>query len=297
MIRDRAPARAAALAARSPCRSARSLVAFVVMAIVLLATGHAAGAHLPAALRLGVLGEQRARRHAHLGDAAPLHRALRRGRVPDAALQHRRRGPALRRRDHRRGGAALAIGGIRRRLSIPAMIVAGAAGGAALALIPAILQAFLSTNEIITSLMLNYVVALVISYLIFDSQSYWRDTSTPDGEGLPAGQEPARRGELADVRTSGRSSLPFGFLLGVVIAVVDLAALHAHAVRLRGEGDRRLAARRALRGHAHAAEDPRGDGALGRDRRHRRREPGRRLPPHSRPARPDGCRATATRGS
>ena len=75
------------------------------------------------------------------------------------------------------------------------------------------------------------------------------------------------------------------------------AALHPHALRLRGAGDRRLAARGALRRHADAPEDPRGDGALGRDRRHRRREPGRRLPPPARPARPDRRRATATPGS
>src|SRR5438552_10120966 len=42
---------------------------------------------------------------------------------------------------------------------------------------------------------------------------------------------------------------------------------------LRGTGSRRLAARGALRGHAHAAEDPRGDGDLRRARRPRRREP------------------------
>ena len=45
-------------------------------------------------------------------------------------------------------------------LIIAAMIAAGAAGGALLAAIPAILRAYFSTNEIITSLMLNYVAAL-----------------------------------------------------------------------------------------------------------------------------------------
>src|SRR6476619_4408731 len=73
------------------------------------------------------------------------------------------------------------------------MIAAGAAGGAVLAAIPALLRAFFSTNEIITSLMLNYVVALVMEYLIFDSHSYLRDTSGfeanvfPQGKVLPDG--------------------------------------------------------------------------------------------------------------
>src|SRR5438105_9181681 len=42
---------------------------------------------------------------------------------------------------------------------ITAMVVAGCAGGAAWALIPGVLRAFFKTNEIITSLMLNYVAA------------------------------------------------------------------------------------------------------------------------------------------
>ena len=54
--------------------------------------------------------------------------------------------------------------------------------------IPAVLRAFFSTNEIITSLMLNYVAALVINYLIFDSESYWRDTSSPTAKVFPQGK-------------------------------------------------------------------------------------------------------------
>ncbi len=51
--------------------------------------------------------------------------------------------------------------------------------------------------------MLNYVAALVLNYLIFDSLSYWRDTSAtgqlfPQGKPLPDG------GGLADVRRPAR---------------------------------------------------------------------------------------------
>ena len=59
---------------------------------------------------------------------------------------------------------------------IAAMVVAGCAGGAAWALIPGVLRAFFKTNEIITSLMLNYVAAYLLTYLIFNSHSYWRQT-------------------------------------------------------------------------------------------------------------------------
>ncbi len=113
--------------------------------------------------------------------------------------------------------AGIALGNHSGWLSVPAMIVAGAVGGAALALIPAILRAFFSTNEIITSLMLNYVGALVINYLIFDSLSYWRDTSSPTAKVFPQGKT------LPDAASwpashVGALYLPFGLLIGVVIA-------------------------------------------------------------------------------
>ena len=68
------------------------------------------------------------------------------------------------------------------------MCVAGAAAGAAWALIPGFLRAFARTNEIITSLMLNYVAALTLDYLIFNSHSYWRDTTSPSAAVFPQGQ-------------------------------------------------------------------------------------------------------------
>jgi simple sugar transport system permease protein len=73
-------------------------------------------------------------------------------------------------------------------LEIAAMCVAGGLAGAAWALIPGVLRAFARTNEIITSLMLNYVAALILNYLIFDSHSYWRDTTSPSAAVFPQGQ-------------------------------------------------------------------------------------------------------------
>ena len=49
------------------------------------------------------------------------------------------------------------------------MCVAGGVGGALWALIPGVLRAFARTNEIITSLMLDDVAGLLLTYLIFDS--------------------------------------------------------------------------------------------------------------------------------
>src|SRR4029079_5918143 len=113
----------------------------------------------------------------------------------------------------------IALGNHTGWLSVPAMVVAGAAGGAALALVPAILRAFFSTNEIITSLMLNYAGALVINYLIFDSQSYWRDTSSPTAKVFPQGKN-LPHAAAWPVSHVGSLALPFGLLVGVAIAVI-----------------------------------------------------------------------------
>jgi simple sugar transport system permease protein len=79
---------------------------------------------------------------------------------------------------HDRGGAVM----------ITAMVVAGLVGGMAWGIIPGLLRARFSTNEIITSLMLNYVAGLLLTYLIFDSRSYWRDTTSFSGKTFPQGK-------------------------------------------------------------------------------------------------------------
>jgi len=64
-------------------------------------------------------------------------------------------------------------------LIIPAMLAAGFLGGALWGLIPGILRARLQVNEIITSLMLNYVAIFWLEHLYFGP---WRD---PAGRGFP----------------------------------------------------------------------------------------------------------------
>lgn len=113
--------------------------------------------------------------------------------------------------------AGLLLGGLPGALVIAAMCIAGAAAGAAWGLIPGVLRAFFKTNEIITSLMLNYVAALVLNYLIFDSQSYWRDTSTLEARTFPQGKL------LPDSATwptwsSGGLVIPLGFGVAVLVA-------------------------------------------------------------------------------
>ena len=67
---------------------------------------------------------------------------------------------------------ALAMPGLPRGVMLPGLVILGLAGGAAWALIPAVLRAWAGMNEIISTLMLNYVALLWVDYLVFGS---WAD--------------------------------------------------------------------------------------------------------------------------
>jgi simple sugar transport system permease protein len=116
------------------------------------------------------------------------------------------------------------------------MIIAGALGGALWAAIPGILRAYLRTNEIITSLMLNYIAGVIAVYLIFESSSFWRDLEGtgkmfPKGKVIP---------EVAFWPEYGIGSLvvPFGFLLGIAtaawIAVLQRRTRFGYEMRVVG---------------------------------------------------------------
>jgi ABC-type uncharacterized transport system permease subunit len=77
------------------------------------------------------------------------------------------------------GAVALFFQGSDSALAIPAILLAGIAGGALYALVPAILKVRFRTNEILTSLMLVYVAELILDYLV---RGPWRD---PAGFNFP----------------------------------------------------------------------------------------------------------------
>ncbi len=77
------------------------------------------------------------------------------------------------------GGVALAFHGSASVVILPAMILAGTLGGLAWGAIPAWLRVRYNANEILPSLMLTYVAALFLSFLVHGP---WRD---PDGLNFP----------------------------------------------------------------------------------------------------------------
>ncbi len=107
-------------------------------------------------------------------------------------------------------------------LGIAAMVVAGCIGGTLWALIPGILRAFFRTNEILTSLLLNYVAGMVITYLIFESESYWRQTKGLNATVFPVGK-PLPKVAVWPTWTidlQGGIVIPLGAFLAVGVAVV-----------------------------------------------------------------------------
>jgi simple sugar transport system permease protein len=97
-------------------------------------------------------------------------------------------------------------------LVITAMVVAGCAGGAGWALIPGALRAFFKTNEIITSLMLNYVAAYVLTYLVFNTNSYWRQTKGFNASVFPTSKDLPNNAlwPSATIHAQGGIALPLG---------------------------------------------------------------------------------------
>lgn len=107
-------------------------------------------------------------------------------------------------------------------LYVLAMGAAGGIAGAAWAAIPALLRAFFKTNEIITSLMLNYVAGLLLTYLIIDSLSYWRDTESFEGQTFPLGKTIPEQASwpTATLDVAGGVVVPLGLAIGIALAVV-----------------------------------------------------------------------------
>jgi ABC-type uncharacterized transport system permease subunit len=91
---------------------------------------------------------------------------------------------------------------------VPAMLAAGTAGGMAWAAIPAVLRTRFNTSEILTSLMLSYVAALLFTYLVYGP---WRD---PGGLNFPGSKRFGPDAQLPYLVAGTR--LHFGAVLAVL---------------------------------------------------------------------------------
>jgi general nucleoside transport system permease protein len=116
---------------------------------------------------------------------------------------------------------------------LPAMVVGGMLGGALWAFVPGVLRAGLGINEIVPTLLLNYVAILLVDYMVHGP---WSD---PESFGFPLGKPFS---ESATLPTLGDTAVHAGAILAVVAALVISGILRrttwGYRVRVIGENER-----------------------------------------------------------
>lgn len=126
-------------------------------------------------------------------------------------------------------GVALYLPQLPTALYIPAMVIAGMAAGAIWGLFTAIPRAFFQVNELITSLMLNYVALLLLDYLVYGP---WRD---PNGFNFPGTREFDLSQQLLTLfGTRIHLGLFFGLGAALLLALFMNYTRHGYEMRLSG---------------------------------------------------------------
>ncbi len=98
-------------------------------------------------------------------------------------------------------------------VALPLVIVAGAVGGAFWASLSAAPKVYLGTNEIITTLMLNFIALNFMYYLIFGSNSPWRDPLVPQ---FPSGRPLPDSSRIPEFF----NRLDYGFFVAALLAIL-----------------------------------------------------------------------------
>jgi len=113
---------------------------------------------------------------------------------------------------------------------LPFMVLAGMLAGGLWALLPAIPRAVWGTNEIITTLMLNYVAIFWVDYLVYGP---WRD---PEGHNFPL---TATFSPAAVLPVLGNSRIHAGLFFGITAAIILYVLIYhtrwGYEIRVTGE--------------------------------------------------------------
>ncbi|MGC9125032.1 MAG: ABC transporter permease, partial [Caldisericaceae bacterium] len=92
------------------------------------------------------------------------------------------------------------------------MVIAGMIGGAFWAFIPAVLKAYWDVNEVISTLLLNFVALYFLKYLMYGP---WRD---PTSHGFPLSKMFPNNAQLYKIIPNSRVHL--GLIFGIVAALI-----------------------------------------------------------------------------
>ncbi len=111
----------------------------------------------------------------------------------------------------------LALGPLGGWVAIPVMVLSGIAAGSIWAAIPGFFKTKFGTNEVITTLMFNYIAASFASFLIFGSESFVRELEG-SGKVFPQGKV-ISDDVIWPAFGGGGFSVPLGFILGCIAAM------------------------------------------------------------------------------
>ncbi len=128
------------------------------------------------------------------------------------------------------GAVALALYEVESIWVIPAMMLAGIAGGMLWGAIPALLKTRFNTNEILSSLMLTYVAGLFLSLMVHGP------LKDPDGYNFPESRLFHDAALMPTLFEQGRAHI--GFVMALIIAPVAAFLLSRHVLgfQLRVQG-------------------------------------------------------------
>jgi simple sugar transport system permease protein len=135
-------------------------------------------------------------------------------------------------------GAAvgLAFHPMESRLIFPLMVLAGAFGGWAWAMIPGVLRVKFGTNEILVSLMLVYVAEQLLASMALGAMR------NPDGMGFPGSRNLAQYPSAANLELIKDSGMHWGVVAALIAVIFAYITLSRHIfgfqVRLAGQSPR-----------------------------------------------------------
>ncbi len=102
-------------------------------------------------------------------------------------------------------------------LMVPFLMVVGALAGGLVLLVPVLLKTHMKVDEVVTTLLLNFVILLFVSYLI---EGPWKD---PMAMGWPQAASIIDEGVIPPMLAKGR--LHYGFVFGIVAALAIWALM------------------------------------------------------------------------
>lgn len=108
-------------------------------------------------------------------------------------------------------GIGMSMHGVPAIIALPLMIIGGFAAGMAWALIPALLKVKLAVDEVVTTLLMNSIMAYIVSAIL---NGPWRDPNS----GWP--QSPDIASSAMFFKLIPRSRLNFGFIIAVVLVII-----------------------------------------------------------------------------